>query len=118
MKKDDKKCICEECPRRFICFTNKKVFSDPRYQALYEAYCEEGMSHEDAVKEVKETIERSLRPKPPISPWKKPDKDEWHLDDYQWNEWYSTHAETEKKMRELRDDLQKILYVKKYGDRK
>lgn len=52
------KCICDECPRRFECFTQKKVFSEPDYQAMYEAYLAEGLEHLEAVQAVREHIER------------------------------------------------------------
>ena len=58
-------CICNQCPRRFVCFTQEKVFSDPAYQAMYETYVEEGLKHEVAVKKVREFIEGLASPKHP-----------------------------------------------------
>jgi len=77
----ENKCICDECPRRFVCFTQKKVFSEPDYQAMYEAYVEEGLEHEEAVKEVRELIERQ-RIQPKVDDYKP-----WHDD---WKEEYDT----------------------------
>ncbi len=53
-------CICDGCERRFVCWTTKRVFSEPIHQTLYEAYVAEGHSHEDAVKEVEEMIKRAV----------------------------------------------------------
>lgn len=88
MKKKDKvdaECICDQCPRRFICFTQKKVFSDPAYQAMFEAFVEEGIPHEEAVKAVREFIEnqkvRENRPLPPPQP------DPYDGNKYRWDKW-------------------------------
>jgi len=54
-------CVCDGCKRRFVCFTQKRVFSDPTYQALYETHLEQGLSHEDAVKEVQHFLEASIQ---------------------------------------------------------
>lgn len=63
-------CICDNCKRRFICFTQKRVFSDPTYQALYEVYMDQGMPHEDAVKAVKDYLESLIkREKAPPNDW-------------------------------------------------
>ena len=59
-KKDCGECICDGCERRFVCWTTKRVFSDLTHQALYEAYVAEGLSHEDAVKEVEGVIQRAI----------------------------------------------------------
>ena len=53
-------CICDGCERRFVCWTTKRVFSEPTHQALYEAYVAEGHSHEDAIKEVEIVIQRAI----------------------------------------------------------
>jgi len=83
-KKEIGTCICETCPRRFVCFTQKKVFSDPAYQAMYEAFCEEGLDPIEAVKAVREFIENQKRaeawknePQSTLSPWKD-DYNEWN----------------------------------------
>ena len=47
-------CLCDECPRRFVCFTQRKVFSDPYFQAMYESYLAQGLSKEEAAKNVGE----------------------------------------------------------------
>ena len=36
-----KECLCEQCEKRFVCFTADKVFSDREFQALYESYVKE-----------------------------------------------------------------------------
>jgi hypothetical protein len=56
----DGECICDSCQRRFVCWTTKRVFSDPTHQALYEAYVAEGLPHDEAVQEVRETLERAV----------------------------------------------------------
>jgi hypothetical protein len=56
----DGECICDSCQRRFVCWTTKRVFSDPTHQALYEAYVAEGLPHDEAVREVRETLERAI----------------------------------------------------------
>ncbi len=53
-------CICDGCERRFVCWTTKRVFSDPTQQALYEAYVAEGLPHKEAIQEVKEILERAI----------------------------------------------------------
>ena len=50
-------CICDKCPKRFECFTQKKVFSDPQFQALFEAYIGSGCSPEEASAKVAKSIE-------------------------------------------------------------
>jgi hypothetical protein len=64
MAKKLDKCICDQCPRRFVCFTQKKVFSDTAYQTMYEAYIEEGLDSKEAAKKVREFIETTK-----TSPW-------------------------------------------------
>ncbi len=56
----DGECICDGCERRFVCWTTKRVFSNPTHQTLYEAYVAEGFSHEDAVREVEGVIQRAI----------------------------------------------------------
>lgn len=56
----DNECICDGCEKRFVCWTTKRVFSDPTHQALYESYIAEKYSHEDAVKEVEGVIQRAI----------------------------------------------------------
>jgi hypothetical protein len=56
----DGECICDGCQRRFVCWTTKRVFSDPTHQALYEAYIAEGLPHDEAIQEVRETLERAI----------------------------------------------------------
>lgn len=93
MKTEDK-CLCDQCPRRFICFTQKRVFSDPAYQAMYEAFCEEGLEHKQAVKAVKQFIENEERKKrlPPWQPivnedWYKPrQKPGWYKKAFKWED--------------------------------
>ncbi len=43
-------------PKRFLCWSTERVFSDPRYQALFEAELALGKSKEEAVKAVREQI--------------------------------------------------------------
>ena len=49
-----KECLCDKCPDRFVCFTQRKVFSDPYFQAMYESYLAQGLSKEEAAKNVGE----------------------------------------------------------------
>lgn len=56
----DGECVCDGCERRFICWTTKRVFSDPVQQALYEAHIAEGLPHDEALHEVREVIERAV----------------------------------------------------------
>jgi hypothetical protein len=44
-----KKCICNRCPRRYVCFTQQRVYSDPFLQAMFESYLAMGLSVHDAV---------------------------------------------------------------------
>ena len=53
-----KKCICNKCPRRFHCFTNKKVFSEPILQSLFESYLGE-FSVEDALRHIRIFLEET-----------------------------------------------------------
>lgn len=50
------KCLCNTCNNRFKCWTTKRVYSNPEYQALYEAFIAVGSSHEEAVRNVKVSI--------------------------------------------------------------
>lgn len=52
-----KKCICNKCPRRFYCFTNKKVFSNPLLQAIFESYLGENCSVEYSIQEVRAFVQ-------------------------------------------------------------
>jgi len=52
------------------------VFSDPAYQAMYEAFIEEGVPHEQAVKAVREFIESLKRKEIEVDIWKKLPKKE------------------------------------------
>jgi len=80
-------CLCDACERRFICWTSKRVFSDPTHQALYEAHIAEGMSHEDALAEVK-AIERAIleaairEERDKKKPWYDEWKDSWKPSPY------------------------------------
>lgn len=56
----ESKCICDACPRRFVCFTQKKVFSDPAYQAMYEALIEEEVESKKAATTVRKFIEQHV----------------------------------------------------------
>lgn len=77
-------CICDGCERRFVCWTTKRVFSDPIHQALYEAHIAEGLSHEDALKETRAFLEDAVTVE--VKEFKEPIKwEKW--DDY--NEWKS-----------------------------
>ncbi len=60
MKELSSTCICDGCERRFLCWTNKKVFSDPLHQTLYETYVAEGYSHTDAIQEVNEDVQNAI----------------------------------------------------------
>ncbi len=53
-------CFCDKCPLRFKCFTQKRVYTDPSYQALYETYIAEGESHDKALQHIKALIEDVL----------------------------------------------------------
>ena len=57
-------CICEKCPDRFKCFTSEKVFSNPRYQGLYEAEMGLGKTKEQAIESVKKLIKNEEKPYP------------------------------------------------------
>jgi len=66
------------------------VFSDPAYQALYEAYCESGMSNEDAVKKVAALLEKELAKR--VNPGR-PVLDNWRiLRDNKYIDVDDTHA--------------------------
>lgn len=87
-------CICDGCERRFMCWTTKRIFSDPTHQALYEAYIAEGFDHEAARTEVKDFIKRAIldaeireRAKEhplPIPDVPIPDVGEWHKRRAEW----------------------------------
>jgi len=98
----DGECICDGCQRRFICWTTKRVFSDPTHQALYEAYVAEGLPHDEAVQEVRETLERAIaqaamrqiaeerewnEKRPDIYEKKRHWYDEWHDNTYPKIRW-------------------------------
>jgi len=53
----DGRCICDACARRFICWTQKRAFSEPAYQSLYEVHIQEGKSHEEAIAQVRSFVE-------------------------------------------------------------
>ena len=74
VKTKEPKCICETCPRRFICFTQERVYSDPEYQALFEGYVAQGDTKEEAIEKVQEFIEENKRV-----------KELPHIDDEDWN---------------------------------
>ncbi len=53
----DKDCCCAECPLRFACFTEERVFSDPVWQSLFEALMALGEhSREEAIESVANEI--------------------------------------------------------------
>lgn len=88
-KKKVDKCICDQCPRRFVCFTQKKVFSDPAYQAMYEAFIEEGLEHKQAVAQVRKFIETSKE----TQAWRKRDQiEDWRKE----GDWYKKTPDYEK----------------------
>lgn len=97
----DGECICDGCERRFVCWTTKRIFSNPIHQALYEAYIAEGLCPDEAREQVKHTIERAIieaetreanrfpkpdigTPKPyePYKEWNEWTKDEWKDDEW------------------------------------
>ena len=45
-------CLCENCPHKFVCFTQERIFSDPLYQGLFEALMAKGRTKEEALEEV------------------------------------------------------------------
>lgn len=68
----EKACLCKECPNRFICFTQERVFSDPIYQGLFEALMAKGRTRDQALDEVTEEIKsrmpRSIDADEPYNP--------------------------------------------------
>ena len=82
-------CICDGCERRFICWTTKRVFSDPTHQALYEAYIAEGLPHEEALKEVEEVLQRAIMEAAIREAAKHPKKPDFDKVDNKWkkDEW-------------------------------
>jgi hypothetical protein len=72
-------CMCDKCPRRFICYTQERVFSDPRYQALFEAELALGKEKEEAIESVKRAIEADKITKH----YPMPDG----IDSDEWNKW-------------------------------
>ena len=55
-----KKCICNKCPRRFICWTQMKVFGDPLWQALFEAYLGDNSDVHESLIKVRQHITESI----------------------------------------------------------
>lgn len=90
----------------------KKIFSDPAYQAMYEAFVEEGLEHSEAVKRVREFIEELKKPKKPFSVpsvWKIPPYSRGHKTD--WNE---RHKDTVEELNKIRDEMKKM--TKKWNE--
>jgi hypothetical protein len=54
---NNSECLCDKCPKRFLCYTTERIFSDARYQAIYEAEIALGKTKEQAVKTVMDMIE-------------------------------------------------------------
>jgi len=50
------KCLCGDCPYKFECYTQERIFSDPIFQGLFEALIAQGMSKENALEEVNREI--------------------------------------------------------------
>jgi len=55
----EEKCLCAQCPHKFECFTQERIFSDPIFQGLFEALMAKGRTREQALEEV--TSEIKLR---------------------------------------------------------
>ena len=55
------KCLCGECPHKFECFTQERIFSDPIFQGLFEALMAQGSSKDDALKRVIGELEARIR---------------------------------------------------------
>lgn len=49
-------CKCNECKRKFECFTQEPVFTDPMMQGLFEAYIAQGNDRERSILMVAETL--------------------------------------------------------------
>lgn len=57
---EEEGCRCNDCPLRFQCFTQERVFSDSLLQGLFEAIMAEGFDKEEALKQVKSEIAGKL----------------------------------------------------------
>jgi hypothetical protein len=55
------KCLCGECPHKFECFTQERIFSDSIFQGLFEALIAQGSSKDDALKRVIGELEARIR---------------------------------------------------------
>jgi len=56
----EEQCLCNNCPHKFECFTQERIFSDPIFQGLFEALMAQGMSKEDALEEVSEELKARM----------------------------------------------------------
>lgn len=135
-------CVCDGCKRRFVCFTQKRVFSDPTHQALYETHLEQGLSHEDAVKEVQKFLETSIQhallqaareeaAKHPINvpyiddydDWKKKKDKPWDDSPFKplpWkkNDWYcKSFEQVEEDIKDVREYFRNMMYGNKSDKR-
>ena len=108
MSKKKNECICDQCPKRFVCFTQRKVFSDPAYQAMYEAFIEEGLEHKAAVGAVRRFIEsqkiEEKQEKYDAKDWK---RDKWY--DKKWEDYRTewTHNPDMEKIADAKYNFQK-----------
>ena len=53
-------CACGSCSLRFQCFTQKRVFSDPIFQGLFEALIAQGMIEEEALEVVTQELKARM----------------------------------------------------------
>lgn len=54
------KCLCGECPHKFECFTQERIFSNPIFQGLFEALMAQGSTKEEALEQVAEEIKARI----------------------------------------------------------
>jgi len=59
-------CICNDCPLKFACFTQEKIFSETIHQSLFEAYIADGMSRSEALVSIIHMLEETIRSKKDI----------------------------------------------------
>jgi hypothetical protein len=99
-----KNCACESCAQKYSCFTQEHLFTDPLFQALFEALMAKGLTKELALDQVSNEIKSRLTMRewanqpsptpdfgnykiytnPPSQPWSSPNVTISNTDFWDW----------------------------------
>ena len=85
-KSKDKECLCKDCPLRFECFIQERIFSDALFQGLFEVLIAQGKDREEALEEVSQELKYKIKSSPI-------DKTYTYPNIQPSNTWYSSNNE-------------------------